>query len=238
MSFRMPLAALAAVVCGAFITPASASVIGSLDLTNCAGGSVTLSATQISWGPNGTQPGTGCISTGAGTNLNYSGGTLGPAVAGDIMNVTAGGGPVDLFMSFPSITPALDFVLTSVGPGSSNLSCTGLGLGQSCSVSAGSPFILTSFGSLTMIGFTASGTVVDDGVTSLWSGLFTAPVSTSADAIQSILNDGGSVSSTYAGRFDVTFSQDVTPPVPEPSTISLLMAGGVLLGAGLMKRRA
>ena len=229
---RIPLAMLAAVTCFVFVKPASANVIGSLDVANCAGGGVSFSELSISWLPTGSQAGTGCIDTGAGTNLTYSGGTLGTGVVGDIMNLTAGGGSVDQFMTFQGTT--LDFVLTGLGPGSANTNCAGLTIGQSCSASAGSPFVLTNLGAITLVSFTANGTIDDGGVTGLWSGGFTTQALATTAAIQSTLLAGGTVSSTYSGQFDVTSS----PSVTEPSTISMLVAGAGLLLFGLKPRRA
>ena len=229
---RIPLAVLAAVTCFVFVKPASANVIGSLDVANCAAGGVSFSALSISWLPTGSQAGTGCIDTGAGTNLTYSGGTLGPGVVGDIMNLVAGGGAIDHFMTFQGTT--LDFVLTGLGPGSLNTNCAGLGIGQSCSASAGSPFVLTNLGAITLVSLTANGTIDDGGVTGLWSGGFTTQALATTAAIQAVLQAGGSVSSTDSGQFDVTSS----PSVPEPSTISLLMAGAGLLIFGLKPRKA
>jgi hypothetical protein len=169
------------------------------------------------------------MTTGAGTGLTYSGGTVDPGVFGNLTNITAGSIPVDQFMVFAP-NPGLDFILTGLGPGSANLNCVGLGIGQSCSEAAGSPFVLTSLGSNTIVSFTAFGTVEDAGVTSFWSGTFSTQVNKNALTIQSLLASGGSVGSTYSGQFDVA--------VPEPSTVSMLMAGVALLGAGLLRRRA
>ena len=53
------------------ITPASAAVIGHLDVANCAGGGVIVNATTIDF----TLPvggGNGCIQTGTGTNVRIA----------------------------------------------------------------------------------------------------------------------------------------------------------------------
>lgn len=228
MTFRMPLAVLAAVACCAFVKPASASVYGSLDIANCSGGSISLSATSISFLPAGSVPATGCITTGAGTNLTYSGGTVNPGVFGNIGNISMGSLPLDQFMIF-TVSPGLDFVLTGIGPGLASNVCTGLSMGQSCSPSSGSPYVLTSLGASTIVSFSAFGTVVDDGITSYWSGAFSSQVNGSAAAIQNILATEGSIGSTYSGQFNVI--------VPEPSTFAMLMAGAVLVLAGLKRRK-
>ena len=226
MTFRVPLAALAVMACCALVKPASASVVGSLDVANCSGGGLNFSSIAITWLPAGTVAGTGCIDTGAGTSLTYSGGTLGPGVAGNIKNLPSGS---DQFMTFSGTT--LDFVLTGLGPGSANTVCAGLSIGQSCSVAVGSPFILTSLGTSTVVSLSAFGTVEDGGVTGSWSGAFSTQLHLTPAAIQTTILTGGSVKSTYSGQFDVTSPSSV----PEPSTISMLAAGAGLFIA--LKRR-
>jgi hypothetical protein len=208
---------------------AMATAIGPLNVANCSGGGVTVTATTIVWAPNGTVAGTGCIDTGLGTNVTYSGGTLGAGVAGNIKNLPAGSLPVDQFMTFQGST--LDFVLGSLGPGSSNTNCAGLAVGSSCSVFAGSPFLLTNLGGgETSVGLTAMGTVMDGGVTTAWKGVFTTQLNLDAATIQTDINNGGSIVSTHSGQFTVS-------SVPEPTTFTMLLLGGVaLLGSQIRKR--
>src|ERR1039458_4745802 len=100
------------------IHTAAASVTGALSEANCAGGGFTWSATTITWLPAGIPPGSGCIVTGGGTNLSWSsGGSMGPGVTGAILNLAPGGGAITNFMTFAP-TNTLNFVLTSLGPGS------------------------------------------------------------------------------------------------------------------------
>jgi hypothetical protein len=206
-----------------------ASAIGPLNVANCSGGGVTVSATTITWSPIGTTAGTGCIDTGLGTNVTYSGGTLGAGVTGNIKNLTAGGGSVDQFMTFQGST--LDFVLTSLGPGSANTVCTGLAVGGSCSVFAGSPFLLTNLGGgNTSVGLSANGSVTDGGVTSFWKGAFTTQLNLDASTIQTEILAGESISSTHSGQF-------VVSSVPEPTTLSMLLLGGVALLGSRFRRR-
>jgi len=208
---------------------AMASAIGPLNVANCSGGGVTVTATTIVWSPNGTTAGTGCIDTGLGTNVTFSGGTLGAGVAGNIKNLPAGGVPVDDFMTFQG--SSLDFVLTQLGPGSSTTDCTGLAVGASCSVFAGSPFLLTNLGGgQTAIGLTAIGTVTDGGVTSTWMGAFTTQLNLDAATIQTDIKNGGSIVSTHSAQFTVS-------SVPEPTTFTMLLLGGIaLLGSQIRKR--
>jgi hypothetical protein len=228
MKFLKCFAVAAAVVaiCLVSSAPALADAIGSLNVANCSGGGVSVSSTSITWLPSGTVAGTGCIATGVGTNVSYSGGLLGPGVTGNIANVTVGSSPINQFMTFQGTT--LDFVLTFLGPGSSNTNCALLTVGQSCSIAGGSPFVLTDLGSSTIVGFSAGGTVTDGGTTS-WSGLFTTQVNMTPLQIQNALLGGGSVTSTQSGQFSVQ-------SVPEPSSL-LLLAFGLCSSVGLVRRK-
>jgi hypothetical protein len=211
---------------------AMATAIGPLNVANCSGGGVTVSATAITWSPNGTVAGTGCIDTGLGTNVTYSGGTLGAGVAGNIKNLVVGGpSPTDQFMTFTG--SSLDFVLTGLGPGSSNTTCSGLAIGASCSVFAGSPFLLTNLGGgNTAVGLSANGTITDGGVTSFWKGAFTTQLNLDASTIQSDILAGESITSTHSGQF-------VVSAVPEPTTLSMLLFGGLaLMGTKLRRRKS
>jgi PEP-CTERM motif len=220
------VAAGAVAICLASGAPVFADAAGSLDVSNCSGGGMSLAATSITWLPAGTVAGTGCIATGAGTNLTYSGGTLGPGNTGNIQNVTAGGGPIDQFMAFQGTS--LDFVLTSLGPGLANTNCAALTMGQSCSVFAGSPFVLTDLGPNTIISFTAGGTVTDGGISD-WSGAFSTQVNFTAAQIQTTILGGGAVTSTQSGQFSLQ-------SVPEPSSL-LLLAFGLCSSVGLIRRK-
>lgn len=216
----------AVAICLASGAPVFADAVGSLNVANCSGGGVSLGATSITWLPSGTVAGTGCIATGAGTNLTYSGGLLGPGVTGNIQNVTVGLSPINQFMTFQGTT--LDFVLTFLGPGSANTNCATLTVGQSCSISAGSPFVLTDLGSSTLVGFSAGGTVSDGGISD-WSGAFSTQVNATALQIQNTILAGGSVTSTQSGQFSVQ-------SVPEPSSL-LLLAFGLCSSVGLVRRK-
>ncbi len=226
-------AALLVAVCCALGNPASANVSGPLNITNAPGGGITISATAITWLPPGTQAGTGAIDTGAGTNLIYSGGTLGPGVLGNIKNLTMGPLPVDQFITFPAPSPVLDFVLTGLGPGAPSTNCAGLSIGGSCSVAAGSPFILTDLPTGTALSLSAFGTITDGGVTGSWSGAFSTQLNLTPAQIQATILAGQVIESTYSGQFNVT-----SPSVPEPGTLLLLgfgIVGVTILRRGLKK---
>jgi hypothetical protein len=216
---RMPGAACVLAASLFSITPASAAVIGHLDVANCGGGGVTVNATTIDF----TLPaggGFGCIVTGTGTNVSYSGGTLLPGVTGSILDLVAGGGIVLDFMTFVG-NPNLHFDLTALGPGVINTACAAVldpNL-PSCSVVAGSPFILAPTSTGTSITLSASGIARDGSVpTSTFIGAFTTQIAGVTPAsIAATIGGGGSVSSTNSGDFTITLS----PTVPEPSTVSI-----------------
>jgi hypothetical protein len=223
----IPLLVVLALV--AFAPIASAVPVGILDVANCPAGGVTVTATSIDW-QLPVDAGTGCIATGSMTSLTYSGGTLGPNVTGTILDLTTSTPlPVSGFMTFSS-TP-LNFTLNNLGPGSSNLSCGTLTIGNSCSVAADSPFILTLLaGNQTAVSLSAFGTVTDGAGVSNWSGAFTTQVPNMTPAqIQTtfLTNPNAFINDTYSSGFVVT-------AVPEPATLTLFGTG---LLAVVRKRR-
>jgi hypothetical protein len=230
--FKMRNYLLAGVVFLGISSSAMAGAIGNLSVANCAGGGVTVTLTTIVWTPP-TMGGTaGCIDTGIGTSVSYTGGgggTLLPGVVGNILNLTAGGGSVNDFMTFAVPTAyTLDFVLTGLGPGVGNTNCGTLNAaGQTCSVAAGSPFILTYLTATTTgVSLGAFGTITDGGVTSSWIGSFTTQLNSYTGAIQTTELGGGSIASTQSGNFTVS-------SVPEPGTVSMFLLSGIaLIGFG------
>lgn len=225
--------------CICFTGTASASPIGTLNIANCPGGGVTVTATTITWSPAGTAPGTGCVNTGIGTNVTYSSGVIGAGVTGDIKNLTAGGGVVNQFMVFPAPLglTSLNFVLNGFGSGSANTNCASVtAVGDSCSVVAGSPFVLTYLGIIgglptTTISLAAFGTVSDASGTSGWSGGFSTQVNNTPGAIAQVFATNGSISSTESAQFALT-------AVPEPMTAFLIGAGLVLVAMIKRPRQA
>ncbi|MDE3168100.1 MAG: PEP-CTERM sorting domain-containing protein, partial [Acidobacteriota bacterium] len=211
---------------------ASANPIGTMNLANCGGGGVTVTATQIIWSPAGTAPDTGCIITGLGTNITWAGPTIGAGVTGNIMDLTAGILPVDHFIDLPAppTSPSLDFVLTGIGPGSSNTNCAAATApGSTCSVFAGSPFILTFDGvGTTTVGLSTRGTVTDSIGTTNWLGGFSTQFNLTPAQIQGLFATAGQISSTYSAQFTLT-------AVPEPVTTGLIGSG--LIALAFIRRR-
>lgn len=212
---------------------AMATAVGTINEANCGGGGVTVGATTITWSPTGTVAGTGCIETGLGTSVTYSGGTLGTGVVGNIMNLTAGSLPQDGFMTFEGTT--LDFVLNALQVPSAptnGTSCATLTAGQSCIVFAGSPFLLQDdTNGDTTVSLQAIGTIVDDGVTSNWQGAFTTQLTQTPGSIQTTILDDGSISSTQSAQFTVS-------SIPEPASVGMIGVGLLALGMIARKRKA
>ena len=225
---HLTLASFVGGIC--LIGTAAASPVGTLNIANCPGGGVTVTATSITWSPAGTTTGTGCVATGLGTNVAFSGGTLVAGTIGNIKDLVAGPPmSVDQFMVFPAMGPIdLDFVLNGFGAGSSNTNCAGAtSVGSSCSVVAGSPFVLTYLGLIagkptTTISLSAFGDVIDTSGSSGWSGGFSTQINLTPGAIQSAFATAGSIQSTQSAQFILT-------AVPEPITVLLIGAGLVLL---------
>lgn len=148
---------------------------------------------------------------------------------GNIQNLTAGGGAVDQFITFPGTN--LDFVLTGFGATTTNSTACDTVIGHSCIWAAGSPFDLTNTAGGVSIGVIMLGTIVDGGVISDWNALFTTQLlSSTALDVQNTILGAGSISDTYSAVLTVS------PPAsssPEPGTLSMLLLGSVgLIGMG------
>ena len=225
------------VVCA---STASASPLGLIRFDSGSGG-VTVGINFVDWTPpvDGTN---GTFVVGSGTTLTSALGSPAVGSTGSFADLTGGTVSVSNFMIFAS-NPGLAFDLAFVGPGSANSNCSGLGVGQSCSIFLGSPVILTATGTGTAVSLSAGGTARDGTTPSNWTGNFTTQITgTSPAQIQSLFgctpgapatactNPTATVSSTYSGEFLAT-----AVPTPEPTSVVLLGSG--LLGLALIRRR-
>lgn len=237
---RVGLLVITALALLNFIPGASANVIGGFSVANCGAGGVMVigpPGNSIDWlastGIGGGGVDTGCTLTGGDTTLTYFNGAstvaLGTGTSGTVNDLTLSppSGADDFF--FFASAPTLDFILTGIGPGVASTACAGLAIGDSCSVFAGSPFILTATATGTAITLDASGIVTDAGpFTSHWFGAFTTQIpGVTAASIQATILGGGSITSTYSGEF--------LAAVPEP--VTTFMIGGGLIALGLLIRR-
>jgi len=217
---------------------ASASVAGALLLN---GGSVTVSATNLTW--------TGFAIVNGATTLTYGAGSTLLAGGTDVTLQPLPGSlpvPINDFMAFSGI-PLLDFTLDIAGPGSANTNCSIAGLsanGGECSAFAGVPIILTQGVNGTIASLGVSGTATDGtGATSTWFGEFSETITTLSGVagtvtpleVQSFFGgpsspNSNTLTTTYSGTFSAS-------AVPEPSTVALTLLGASLLLVGLARRR-
>ena len=217
--------------------PSFATVSG--ELVTGGTGTLTISETSLTFTPNDHGFST---EVGAATTLAFAGcdGTLGDPgclVQGQGVDVNEGMAitnlnPIADFLTFNG-TPSLVYSLTSYDPGSSNTTCAGLAVGASCSVFAGSPVILTNWGTFTTASLGVEGNVTDGSGTQPWSGSFSATVNHKTPAqLQATILTGGTIKNAHSGDFTVSMAS-----TPEPRLISLAVLGAFFLAFVVQRRR-
>jgi len=241
-NFISGLTTLAVLAGGFFFSTerASASVMGALFLD---GGSVTVSATSLTWG--------GFAIVNGITTLSY-GPTNTVVPGGDDVTLKNLPGPLPMsdFMSFAGI-PTLHFTLNMVGPGSANTDCSASGLfshGGECSAFNGVPIVLSQAANGTLVALGVSG-IVSDGSTpvSNWSGEFSETI-TSLNGVANptplqiqqffggpTMPNSNTIASTYSGTFFAQIQPITT--TPETSSMSMMLLGSGLILVALGRRR-
>ena len=168
MKHRVLQFAFSSLTAGLFLLaaqPSFATVSG--ELVTGGTGTLTISETSLTFTPNDHGFST---EVGAETSLSFAGcdGTLGdPGCLSQSEGVDVNEGmaitnlnPITDFLTFDG-TPSLVYSLSSYNAGSPNTVCTGLAIGASCSVFAGSPVILTNWGTYTTASMGVAGSVTD-----------------------------------------------------------------------------
>ncbi len=222
-------------------TPSFATVVG--NLYTGGNGQVTVTPTGITFATDDTTGGS--TEVGGGTTLTYTGG---PALAvGQPVVINGGMGisptgpavggvyPVDVPITFPDESN-LSITLDSFGPGSSTPCSSAITIGESCSPELSSspltlsPIILTETSTGTSAALGVMGTATDSSGMSNVLGNFSATITGETPAELSALT---SYTTTSSGTFVIT----ATSPVPEPSSVSLILAAGLLMGLVVVRRR-
>ncbi|HTW65196.1 MAG TPA: hypothetical protein VME17_11295 [Bryobacteraceae bacterium] len=218
--------------------PSFATVSG--ELLTGGNGTLTISATSLTFTPNDT---TGySTEVAAGTDLMFAGcssgvlGSSGCLTQGEGVDINGGDtitslGPITDFLTFAT-TSSLVYSLTGYDAGSTDTDCAALTIGESCSVFAGSPVILTKEADGTAAALGVYGTVTDGSGASNWTGEFTATVNhETPQQLQAMILAGEAITHTHSGDFTVTSA------VPEPRLISLAALAALFLGLVVQKRR-
>jgi hypothetical protein len=139
--------------------------------------------------------------------------------------------PISNFLTIAEL-PQVQFTLTGIFPGSSNIFCAGLGTGESCSPFAGSPLILVATAGGTSIFFSAFGTALDTStnVQTTFEAIFSTNFAgQTALSLQTILNSQG----TLDGPLSVEFLAGPfgsSTSVPVPAALPLFATGLGALG--------
>ena len=218
--------------------PSSATVLPVLNIGS--DGSITVTPTSITFNQDDTAvmpPASAEVATG--TTLTYSGGALMP---GQPININDGAAitpaslPLANFLTFPD-EPGLSVTLDSFGPGSSNTTCSGLAVGDSCSPPLGggfvSPIILTatSTGTGALLAYTGTELVSGTPVGTV-AGNFSATIT--GPTPEEVATTNPFTQTSYSGTVTVT----PMSAVPEPRDISLVVLAGLLMGLVLKRRKS
>jgi hypothetical protein len=241
---------------------ASATIIG--DLKTGSGGTVTVSLTSLTFNTDTSSSPPGPpwnAQVASGTDLTFAGcpsgvlgtagcldsGAFGPNEAIQVSSPLTPTTPLPIadFLTFAGngVTHApLVYSLTALGPGSANTNCQGLTIGESCSVFAGAPLVLTDTASGTEANLSVSGTASDGTSSVAYVGEFQSPISgMTPGQIQLFFCPSGTCTpADFASGLSITRSQSgdfVANVVPEPQTTALVLGGLlVLLGRVGMRR--
>lgn len=212
----------------AIASRAGASPVGTANISNCNPfGGVQITATTITWLPS-AGVNLGCIAATLPTSISFSGGTFISGI-GTISDLPAGS--TNPFMVLGG--GLLDFSLSSyTAPTPSNGICStsvALAVGESCIISVGSPFLLTSDATGTALSWITNGIATDAGnsSTSTYHGLFTEQVPVTTAQIAAAIDAGGTVSDTYAATLIVG---KAGASAPEPSTLAFFTVALALVG--------
>jgi len=241
---------------------ASATIIG--DLKTGSGGTVTVSLTTLTFNPDTSSNPPGPpwnAEVASGTTLSFSGcpsgvlgtagcldsGTFNPNEAIQVFSPLTATTvlPVANFLTFAGngvSHVALVYSLTGLGPGSTNTNCQGLSIGQSCSVFAGAPLVLTRTATGTEANLSVMGFANDGTGAVPYVGEFQSPIAgmTPGQLQLMFCPSGTCTPADFTSGVSVTRSQSgdfVANVVPEPQTTALLLGGLlVLLGRVGMRR--
>lgn len=229
----------AAVCAGALIVSSNLSyavpITGILNTT----GSVAVGATTIDFLPVDTGTGTFGIDpfTQTGSFIPLAGTT------GTIKDLNLAAQPVGTpftltdWMVFTA-NPTISFTLQLLPAGVfTPAGCVGAPVaGQNCTP-AGSPFNLTNTSTTSsVVSFKSDGLVTNlaTGELSTFDGTFSTQFTNqNLQQLLAVITAGGTVSATYSANFIVS----PTEAIPEPATITLTLAGGILVLAGTLRKR-
>ncbi len=231
LGYSLKFGLLSLAVAAVCAPSASASMIGHLSVTNCAGGGVTVSFSAIDWSIGSPAA---CLQTGIGTTVSSTAGPIVVPTTGTINDLPPASG-IFGFMTFGTLMFNLAAPDGFGPPVPTDCFPASPAVGSSCSIQMGavtSPFILTTTTTGTSVTLQAHGTIVDplDGSVSAWNGAFTTQINGQTPLqIRNTTVAGGSISSTFSGEFDLH-------PVPEPVTMALF-GGGLIALAAFKKRR-